>query len=67
MVLSSLAFINLINIIPPSSDWKLQKEFQTILVPQSRIIIASIIAFWFCGFMNNYLMAKLKCKGMVDK
>lgn len=64
LCITYLVFINVINIIPPSSDWKLQEEFQTILVPQTRIIIASIIAFWFSGFINNYIMAKLKCKRM---
>ncbi len=58
-----LVFINIINIIPASPNWELQKEFQAILVPHTRIIIASLIAFWFSGFINNYLMVKLKCTG----
>jgi uncharacterized integral membrane protein (TIGR00697 family) len=58
-----IVFINIINIIPSSPNWELQKEFQSILVPQTRIFIASLIAFWFSGFVNNYLMAKLKCRG----
>ena len=58
-----LIFINIVNVIPSSPNWELQKEFQAILIPQTRIVIASLIAFWFSGFVNNYLMAKLKCRG----
>lgn len=63
LCITYLVFINIVNIIPSSTDWELQKEFQTILIPQTRIIVASIVAFWFSGFINNYLMATLKCRG----
>lgn len=58
--LSYLLFINLVNLLPPSPLWKLNNEFQSILLPQNRIILASIISFWFSTFLNSVLMAKLK-------
>lgn len=59
-----LFFINIINIIPSAPDWPLQTQFQEILVPQNRIFIASLIAFWLSGFSSSYIMAKLKYKGI---
>lgn len=54
--------VNLVNIIPPSPYWKLQNEFNDILIPGTRIIIASIISFVVSDFINNYIMAKMKIK-----
>ena len=51
-----------VNIIPADPHWKLQTEFQDILVPSIRIIIASIISFLLSDFVNNYIMAKMKKK-----
>jgi len=61
--LTYLAFINIVNFIPSSPDWVLENEFKAILVPQTRIIIASLIAFLFSGFLNSYLMSKFKIRG----
>lgn len=58
--LSYLVFINIINVLPSSPEWGLQSSFQSILVPNFRIIMASIISFWIAGFTNSYIMAKLK-------
>lgn len=59
-----LFFINIVNIIPNAPEWALQNQFQEILIPQNRIFIASLIAFWVSGFSNSYIMAKLKNKGI---
>lgn len=62
--LTYLFFINIINVIPNAPEWPLQDQFQAILIPESRIFIASLIAFWISGFSNSYIMAKLKYKGI---
>jgi queuosine precursor transporter len=61
--LTYVVFINIVNFIPASPDWALENEFRAILVPQTRLIIASIIAFLFSGFLNSYLMAQFKNSG----
>lgn len=58
--LSFVFFINLVNSIPPSPHWKLAEQFKNILVPESRIIIASLISFLLSDFANSYIMAKMK-------
>lgn len=55
-------FMNLVATIPPSPFWKLQNEFHDILIPNTRIIIASLISFFLSDFTNSYLMAKMKVK-----
>ena len=60
--LSFVFFINLVSIIPASPYWKLQSEFHSILVPGTRIIIASLISFLISDFSNSYLMARMKIK-----
>ncbi len=62
--LTYLLFINIVNIIPNAPEWAFQNQFQEILIPQNRIFIASLIAFWVSGFSNSYIMAKLKNKGI---
>lgn len=57
-----LLFINLVSIIPASPYWKLQVAFNSILVPSTRIIVASLISFLLSDFSNSYLMAKMKIK-----
>lgn len=58
--LSFLFFINLVNSVPPSPHWKLEEQFQTILVPETRIIFASLLSFLLSDFANSYIMAKMK-------
>lgn len=61
--LTYLLVLTIVNIIPPSPQWELQYEFQTILISQSRVLIGSLISFGISGFLNSYLMAKLKIRG----
>lgn len=63
MSLTFLFFINIINLMPNAPEWQLQDQFQKIIVPQNRIFIASLIAFWVSGFSNSYFMAKFKYAG----
>lgn len=58
-----LFFINIINMLPSSPSWQLQNAFQSILIPNTRIILASLASFWLSGFLNNYLLAKFKYRG----
>lgn len=60
--LTFLFFINIVNIIPSSPYWGLEKQFNKILVPETRIIFASLISFIISDFTNSYLMAKMKVK-----
>ncbi len=55
-------FINLVALMPPSPYWHLNAEFKEILVPETRIIFASLISFLISDFINSYIMAKLKLK-----
>ena len=58
-----LILMNIVNVIPSDPNWGLNKEFITILIPETRLILASIFSFWLSGSINNILMAKLKCRG----
>lgn len=58
-----ISALNIINVIPSAPEWKLQHEFEAILLPHTRIILASIISFWISGFFSSYIMAKLKSRG----
>jgi uncharacterized integral membrane protein (TIGR00697 family) len=60
--LTFVFFINIINVIPSSSHWDLGDQFKNILVPETRIIFASLISFLLSDFSNSYLMAKMKIK-----
>lgn len=60
--LSFVLFINLVNFIPSSPYWALDQQFNNILVPETRIILASLISFLLSDFSNSYFMAKMKLK-----
>ncbi len=60
--ISFIFFLNIVNFIPSSPYWDLDKQFNNILVPETRIIIASLISFLLSDFLNSYLMAKIKIK-----
>ncbi len=59
---SFIFFINLVNIIPSSPHWNLDQQFKNILVPETRIITASLFSFLLSDFSNSYLMAKMKIR-----
>lgn len=60
--LTFVFFINMVSIIPSSPYWNLESQFNSILVPGTRIIFASLISFLLSDFANSYLMAKMKTK-----
>jgi uncharacterized integral membrane protein (TIGR00697 family) len=60
--LSFVFFITIVNLIPSSPTWRLGDQFQNILVPGMRIILASLFSFIVSNFLNSLLMAKMKMK-----
>ncbi len=48
--------------LPAASDWAYQESYDNILGLTTRIVIASLIAYWFGEFSNSYIMAKMKVK-----
>ena len=56
-----LAGISMIVVaLPPSPDWPHQKAYETVLGFVPRIIVASLIAYWFGEFANSFVMARMK-------
>lgn len=55
-------FIFIVGILPASPIWKLQNEFNDILMHSLRITCASLFSFMFSFFLNAYIMAKMKLK-----
>lgn len=58
-LLMSLVFI-VIGKLPPASDWGNQDAYNKILGLTPRIISASLIAYFFGGFSNSFILAKMK-------
>lgn len=48
--------------LPAASSWHNQAAYDTILGFVPRISLASIIAYWFGGFANDFVLAKMKLK-----
>lgn len=55
-----VVFINIVNIIPAAPHWQMHDQFHHILIPGSRIVLASIVSFFLADFIHSYLMAKMK-------
>ena len=55
-------FTHLVNMMPPSPHWRLDQEFNKILIPETRIILASLFSFCTSMFFNSMLMTKMKIK-----
>jgi queuosine precursor transporter len=54
------AMFMLVGIMPPAADWPNQDAYMAILGQSSRIVIASVTAY-FCGeFINSFVLAKMK-------
>jgi uncharacterized integral membrane protein (TIGR00697 family) len=53
-------FVNIVYFVPSSPTWMLNDQFKNILMPETRIIAASLISFLFSEFINSYLMARMK-------
>ena len=48
--------------LPAAADWGYQESYNNILGLTSRIVFASLIAYWAGEFSNSYIMAKMKVK-----
>ena len=56
-----LAAISMIVVaLPPSPDWPHQQAYATVLGFVPRIIVSSLIAYWFGEFANSIVMARMK-------
>lgn len=56
-----LAVISMIVVaLPPSPDWPHQQAYATVLGFVPRIIVSSLIAYWFGEFANSFVMARMK-------
>jgi uncharacterized integral membrane protein (TIGR00697 family) len=56
-----LAGISMIVVaLPPSPDWPHQQAYATVLGFVPRIIVSSLIAYWFGEFANSFVMARMK-------
>ena len=61
LILMSAVLI-LVGMMPAAPSWHNQQAYNVILGFVPRISMASIIAYWFGGFANDFVMAKLKIK-----
>jgi queuosine precursor transporter len=46
--------------LPPAEGWLHQSAFETVFSSTPRLVIGSLIAFFFGEFCNSYVMAKMK-------
>ncbi|XOU94945.1 MAG: queuosine precursor transporter [Candidatus Kerfeldbacteria bacterium] len=58
-LLMSLVLV-IVGNLPAAADWGFQESYDNILGLTSRIVIASMIAYFFGEFSNSYIMAKMK-------
>lgn len=45
---------------PPAEGWTNQAAYETVFGQVPRIALASVVAFWCGGFVNAYVLAKMK-------
>lgn len=55
----SMVFI-IIGALPPASDWPNQDAYEKILGLTPRIVLASLVAYFFGEFSNSFILAKMK-------
>lgn len=54
------AMFMIVGLMPPAPDWPNQDAYMAILGQSSRIVLASVTAY-FCGeFINSFVLAKMK-------
>jgi len=46
--------------LPPAPGWPHQEAFETVFHFVPRMVIASLVAYWFGEFSNAYMLAKVK-------
>ena len=60
LLLLAMLTIMLVGILPAAGDWQGQSAYEAILGLTSRIIVASLVAYFAGEFINSYILAKLK-------
>lgn len=58
-LMMSVVFI-VVGKLPPAADWGNQAAYDAILGLTPRIVIASLIAYFFGEFSNSFILAKMK-------
>ena len=58
-LLMSFSFI-VVGALPPAADWHYQTAYNQILGLTPRIVVASLVAYFFGEFSNSFTLAKLK-------
>lgn len=54
------AMFMLVGILPPAPDWPNQDAYMAILGQSSRIVLASVTAYFIGEFINSFILAKMK-------
>lgn len=54
------AMFMLIGVLPPAADWPNQDAYMAILGQSSRIVLASVTAYFIGEFINSFILAKMK-------
>lgn len=54
------AMFMLVGILPPAADWPNQEAYMAILGQSSRIVLASVTAYFIGEFINSFILAKMK-------
>ena len=58
-LLMSVIFV-VVGKLPPAADWPNQEAYNAILGFTPRIVLASLIAYFFGEFSNSFILAKMK-------
>ncbi len=54
------AMFMIVGILPPAADWPNQDAYMAILGQSSRIVLASVTAYFIGEFINSFILAKMK-------
>ena len=47
-------------LMPPAENWALQKEVALVFTSPARILLASIIGYFFGEYVNSFVLSKFK-------
>lgn len=61
-LVATMIFFEVVKALPPASFWNNQQAFETLLSQTPRIIIGSMISYFSGGFLNAYVLARMKIK-----
>lgn len=60
MALLMSVILIIVGKLPPASDWGNQAAYEAILGLTPRIVLGSLVAYFFGEFSNSYILAKMK-------